>query len=428
MNDNVKEKYHLTDGYAIIDNNFCVVSANENFYRFVGIARYYTLMDYIHQVDLNDFIEVSNSLRINTSKSMVIRMRRVDNSYRWILVDVRRCELEHYNTDGTEREAYEYLELKLNDIQAMQRQNMKLKQTINEYSRLLALEGELIFTVDCVTQEIVLYRFVDEEMSVLFVKTLSEFETDLRKNGFVPDSDIDVCERLYRDLRRGTSKFLHKLHFSIEGNKETVEHIEVKGVTNYVDDKPSKILGTMRRLDSKEGFTKNLIDHGAHHTVLSKKEVLDYFHDNIIFNANGEMMLMLLEVDGLQQLTIQYGQEFTDSLINNIVSMAKEKVSYRGIVGIDKDNVFYLAVKGLNLEVNARAFIESLRSMITWQYKVMNEAYNITFSIGIARYPFNGRNYDRLVLKAQKALELAISKGRNRFILYKEILHGEIGG
>ena len=38
-------------------------------------------MDAIHQVDIDDFIDVANSLRPDIKKSMCIRMRRIDNSY-----------------------------------------------------------------------------------------------------------------------------------------------------------------------------------------------------------------------------------------------------------------------------------------------------------------------------------------------------------
>jgi len=55
-----------------------------------------------------------------------------------------------------------------------------------------------------------------------------------------------------------------------------------------------------------------------------------------------------------------------------------------------------------------------------------NPTGELTFSIGVSRYPFNGKDYDKMVLKVRRALELAIKKGRKRYIIYKEMLHGDL--
>ncbi len=52
--------------------------------------------------------------------------------------------------------------------------------------------------------------------------------------------------------------------------------------------------------------------------------------------------------------------------------------------------------------------------------------YNISFSIGIVRYPENGKNLDISKAKLQRAIDIARAKGGNRYIIYKEVLHGEI--
>ena len=57
---------------------------------FFGAVRKAAISDAIHQVDIDDFINVSNNLRIGQSKSMVLRMKRVDNSYRWVLMDIKK--------------------------------------------------------------------------------------------------------------------------------------------------------------------------------------------------------------------------------------------------------------------------------------------------------------------------------------------------
>ena len=60
---NYIDEYELTNGYAVVDRNFSIVTANEPMYLFLRMSKHYSIMDAIHQVDIDDFIDVANSLR-----------------------------------------------------------------------------------------------------------------------------------------------------------------------------------------------------------------------------------------------------------------------------------------------------------------------------------------------------------------------------
>lgn len=77
--------YELVNGYAVIDNDFSIITANERMYKFVGISTKFTIAEIIHQVDIEDFINVANSLRLGQSKSMVLRMKRSIIHIAWYL-------------------------------------------------------------------------------------------------------------------------------------------------------------------------------------------------------------------------------------------------------------------------------------------------------------------------------------------------------
>ena len=427
MNSNFIEKYELIEGWAIVNNNFEVVSANENYYRFVGIARYYTLTDVIHQVDLDDFIEVANSLKTNAVKSMVVRMRRVDNSYRWILMDVRRGELHNQDADNTDNNTYEYLELKMSDIQAMQHQNRKLQQMINEYNHLLALEGELVFALDCREKMVTVFRFVDDIMTIIDERPSVEIKEECKKNRIIPDEDLEEFEALCKDFHDGAPRIMHRIHINSTPNQSIDGGLlEFKASTYYEGGKKLKIVGTIKRVDDGEGFSKNLVSYYKEYPDFTSEDVLTYVKNSIKYNPSGEIMLLLLQIDNLDNIEQEYGKKAVDDIFNHVLSMCREKVKFRGTVGVGDNNIIYMAVKDVNVEVNTRAFIESLRTMIVWKYRMMNNGFNLTFSIGVSRYPFNGKDYDKMVMKAHKALDIANAKGKNRFIIYKELLHGEL--
>lgn len=126
MGNNHIDEYELVNGYAVVDNNFTIVTANEPMYMFLGMSMHYSIMDTIHQVDLDDFVDVANSLRPGIKKSMCIRMRRIDNSYRWVIVDIEKKVIP--NTDSSE-----YLELHISDVLVIRELNKKLQHQIKAF-------------------------------------------------------------------------------------------------------------------------------------------------------------------------------------------------------------------------------------------------------------------------------------------------------
>lgn len=421
--------YELIDGKAIVDNNYAVVSANEEFYRFVGISRKYTLVDYIHQVDMEDFIEVTNSLRLDVKKSMVLRMKRVDNSYRWIIADITKKELLRRNGDGSIRDNYEYIEMELNDIQSLQNRNKYLEAMMNNYSNLLSLAGEIIFNVDLESEYISFYRFIDNELTLINKMTIDELYKEYDTNNVVYSNDKLIFEALFSDIMNCRDRFSYSLRIKDIDNIENKNYhmVEIKGkAAEFEEGKVKRIDGTIKNLESSKGFSQDFIVGRNENYVLSKGEVLKFFKENMEYNPNVELMFMIFKIDKIDYIKENYGAEFTSKLIKSVFGAIKSQVSYRGVVGMDAQGNFYIVAKGLNREVSARAFLEAVRSMINWNYKILNDTYDVTFSIGVSRYPFNGKIYEKNVLKAQKALEIADKKGGNCYVLYKETLHGDV--
>ena len=92
----------------------------------------------------------------------------------------------------------------------------------------------------------------------------------------------------------------------------------------------------------------------------------------------------------------------------------------------DKKWQFIIVIKDINNEPELRAFIEYMRSRVSWECRSYDNSFNISFSIGISRYPDNGTDWKLLTDKLIKATDIAVKKGGNRYIIYKEAIHGEL--
>lgn len=419
METNVIEKYDLMDGEAIIDQNFIIVTANEIFYRFVGTATNYIITDIIHQVDLDDFIDVADSLKVNTAKSMVLRMKRVDNSYRWMLMKVEKiCE---FSNNGNSNE---YLRLHISDILSMEKQNKSYRDTLITYSHLLALEGEVVFYYNRKTNTINLYNFVDNSLISILEQNLDDFESGFISGECIQKQTIAEFREFCHDIRTNKRDFCHQITASFLNMDGRMEHLELKGaVTRQMD----IVAGSIRNIDTTPvSYTQNTHDLLNAHELLTWPDLKKYVTRNILLNAEYSYTILLIQMEEYLDYRENARKEDQIRLIESVRQTIREMLSYRGVVAQYEQDTIAIAIKGIETDIKTRAFVEMLRSKVLWNLKKLDSSLTFHFSIGIARYPINGKERDVIFDKAVKALGIAKMKGGNRFIIYREHLHDDM--
>jgi GGDEF domain-containing protein len=427
MENSFIDRYELIDGYTIVDSYFTIITANEEMYRFMGISTSeFSIMDLIHQVDLDDFIDAANCLRNGQSNSLVLRMRRCDNSYRWMLIDMLRCTPDSQN--NVSDHPSEFLELHISDILALKKQFNSLQNTLLDLRHLLAMENQLFFTYDYSSNIIQVNNFIDNEISNILELPLNLFKQDLIDNHFISNDSKNEFEQFITDIQLGKVSYNHIIKTNFITKSPEYDACEFKGTTVYTKMKPFKAVGSIKNIDANtlRNYTIKTFEYKNNELSNSYNELKEFCRNNIKYNPNCELAMILLEIDHIDELISQEGSEFTDKLYNNVIQSIKKMVGYRGIVCEIRNNLIAMVVRDINKELYLRSFVESLRSQIAWDYKQINPKYKITFSIGIARYPFNGTDLEKLNRKLVKALEIAEEKGGNRYIIYKEYLHGEM--
>lgn len=122
-----------------------------------------------------------------------------------------------------------------------------------------------------------------------------------------------------------------------------------------------------------------------------------------------------------------HGKQNTLELLEVVKSTLLKAVEYRGVIGkTDRKGQYIIVIKDINNEPELRAFIEYMRSRVSWECRSHDNSFNMSFSIGISRYPDNGTDWKLLTNKLIRASEIAVNKGGNRYIIYKEAIHGEL--
>ena len=134
--------------------------------------------------------------------------------------------------------------------------------------------------------------------------------------------------------------------------------------------------------------------------------------------------LVMIDLDNFKSINDTYGHIFGDEVIRRFAEIVGSVVKGHGFAGRFGGDEFFLCLYDMQDEVMLRSYLKD----ICFRFKTSFPDKDHTFScsMGIAEYPRNGEGFHLLFRKADRALYMAKFKGRNRYIIYKEALHGEL--
>ncbi len=419
MDKNIFEKFELVDGNIIMDCDFNVICANEDMHRFIGVSvTDLSMVEIIHQVDFDDFKDVISHIKTNTQKEMVLRMRRSDNSHRWMLMRISARKLDEANGIFT------YYELNIYDILTLKKQNKSLQKNLLNFRHLLAMENEIFFTYDYETDVFQINNFLDNEIHNIMECSFDEFKTMAVSDKRISDDTVGEFIACCDDILNGAISYSHIFNTNLFMERVSFDKVEFRGSTIYQKNKSHIAVGSVRILtDSYKYKSLYTVSTSKANEMLSYEDINSFCEDSIMYDENSEIALILIEIDNLNDILENYGQEYFDKIYKSYFSTLEQMTHYRGTVCEIKSNLVCIAIKGINTELYLRAFIESLRNQVAWNIRLLGMEEKITFSIGAARYPQNGKDLRKIHRKLVKALGIAIEKGRDRYIIYKEYLH-----
>ncbi len=421
MKHNYIDNYELVNGYALIDTDFSIITANERMYKFLGAVRKAVISDTIHQVDIDDFIDVSNNLRTGQSKSMVLRMKRVDNSYRWVLMDIKRLSMSNNHKK-------EYLELNISDVIGLNNHTAQLNKDIATYRRILSIDDKLVYTYDYDKDLFTIYNYVDDDAIAVISSTIDDVYERILKKGLIPAESIKDYTAYFNDIRSAKSIYEHRFNINVNyGDGFQPADSYINGSTIYSQRKPIRSVGTLKLHDANNAFSKTTYDYEDFNKMLGREELEKYTLNNISYNKNYRFAFIKLHIDNITEYKDTHGDEAYNTILDIIKETLLKVVEYRGAAGnLGCETEYFVVIKDLHNESELRAFIEYMRSRIVWECKTFDVSFTPLFSIGIGRYPDNGIDFKLITDKLIKATDIAISKGGNRYIIYKEDIHGEL--
>ena len=201
-------------------------------------------------------------------------------------------------------------------------------------------------------------------------------------------------------FENGNTKFL-----LLEFIDVTNQFVQISTLKNHV----LELYEINRELKQKEKMIKKLAYYdnltGAANRTLFYEIAEKFLHNSK--RNNNLLGLMFIDVDKFKSINDTYGHEAGDRVLAQVANILKEATRRNDIVARHGGDEFLILLPDIknykNYEVVLSRIVNNKNKIICYD----GNEINISFSIGVSFYPYDGNSIDQLITAADKGMYIA---------------------
>ncbi len=172
---------------------------------------------------------------------------------------------------------------------------------------------------------------------------------------------------------------------------------------------------------SVEKAAKDRIEHLAHYDALTQLPNRALFRDRLrqalvsAKRANNLVALMFLDLDHFKQVNDVYGHQTGDALLKKVAARLKACVRESDTVARLAGDEFTIILPEIASAEDAKRVADKIIDAFKIEFSANGNTFFSSTSIGIALYPTNATEEDRLLNQADTAMYQAKQAGKNQF-------------
>lgn len=139
---------------------------------------------------------------------------------------------------------------------------------------------------------------------------------------------------------------------------------------------------------------------------------------------NKNQVLMIIDVDYFKQVNDTYGHQYGDTVLTEVADTIKKQFRYTDLLGRIGGDEFVIYLSSVNKKAEVEKKAETILLSLS-QIKQGPSKTPITCSIGIAFFPEDETDYNRLFKCADIALYYVKSVGKNNYAFFDPAIHDE---
>lgn len=413
------DEFQIYYGKATIKDGFYgIVNADERFYHLVGCKSGFSMRDLLHPDDVNSFLEAIANIE-KEPQSLFVRFLTEMDTYR--------CVYMRVTYDGKLIQDVRYFEVEISDVMAITDRYKTVSEQIEKYRRYMSLHEGVFLEYSYVDDYIQFYEYFNGQSRRLYYRNLSKAIEEVSADEKHTEAQKEEFFLLADMIRKKIASF--KISFDADVLLEYMKDVrfECNCAMLYQEDVHYKMIGLCHHVGNvkpKQPYymTENAIDAAT--GVLNKKAIQEYALEHIQHGKKSGYFV-LIDIDDFKQVNDKFGHMFGDEVIAKCAEIFRSVTRTRGMVGRFGGDEFMLLLDNVKSEEDLRRILKVINKHSNWAF-IEKEGFNISFSIGVAKFPDDGITYEELLKKSDKCLYIAKEKGKNRYIIYREHLHGTV--
>lgn len=409
-----------------LDSDYMCVKADQRAYQF--IYEDYTRFDkLIVSEDVEKFYEFMNDCDAPAEKFITVRLRRRDGCYRPCIILALQRNIPANNSF--------YTEIELRDMVTLSNRYKKLDLDVKKYRSYMGMIPEYFFEYNPMTHHFSLFAYSGFRSDNIAKGSIDEIYNNAIEKEYVKGENVEKFKLLFDKIRSCEESFTIELETSMCSRGEISEPFSFHGQVMNHDNKLARVIGIASHV-SRIGKATSGASYGSDEGdkdpatgILNKRAMTEFVTGKIRHYNNTEnkekFWLVICDIDYFKNVNDTYGHLFGDEVIYRFARTISTWIGDKGVVGRIGGDEFMIMMEYTDV-AELRATLKGIRAELEWAFQKKARDYRFTTSMGVAEYPKDADDYEKLFKIADKALYIAKEKGRDRFIIYTKELHGEL--
>lgn len=402
-------------GKLIIDSDYIIKVADENFFLMVGEGNYISLLNSIFSEDLSKVkASVDATFKTHEVQMCCYRSKTVSGDWPWLV-----CRMSYQKND---RIAIEYTPAE--EIYSLIQSESNFNKEYNTY---LDLSGTVWIRYDL--NECLLTICAGGYNRIpIFSGTLDELVLFAEENSFIHENSLTDFNKAVNDFRNGVHHFEYTLMVKANSRGEHYRNHLLKCKTIDYSDNHKCVFGIIDI--SGRGKNNKLKINSADNLdsmtgLLNKKAITTYACERIASKPSQSIHIGIIDLDNFKYVNDVHGHRVGDEVLIAAAKIINETMIGKGQAGRIGGDEMMIVIEDANDLAELRAILRTIRTNIEYVYKTWDKEINVTCSMGVSSYPDHGTDYESLFEIADKMLYLAKEKGKNRYIIYTPEIHNQ---
>lgn len=413
-----KEEYQIYYGKATIRDNYYIVNADERFYHLIGKKSGFPMPELLHADDVQVFLDATEKMD-EEPQCILVRLLTEIDTYRYVYMKM------YYN--GRIVQGARSYDIEVSDIMAITDRYKESSGLVAKYRQLMSLHDGVFFEYSYDNDMLEIYEYYHGRARRLYYKNLSEAMEEVSRDSHFSAKQKEEFVALGEMIHKRIDCFKLSLDADVFAEYMQGVRFECNCTVLYREDVHYKVVGLVHYVGKNKPQKSYYLSESANDPatgLLNKRAINEYALERIQ-NCEKGGYLVLIDIDDFKQVNDKFGHMFGDQVIATSAEIFRSVTQTRGMAGRFGGDEFMLVLENVPTEEDLRRIMKVIQKHAQWAF-VEKEGFNIGFSCGISKFPEDGKTYEELFKKADKALYIAKDKGKNRYIIYREQLHGSL--